>query len=248
MMFAGRTPSLAAVLAMLLAIVLCACTTAPSLAPLPRRQSVSLTVASSPQANSEVNIRNLSFGDNTATGAGSGVVVGALYGLGCGPLAVLCVPLGAMLGGATGTAAGAAVGLTGALSQENAAKVRARLAQVLNAHDLVHELDRKLTARAALQWNLTAVAAAYLMSVELQGIRLSSTRDERIGFTLSVLVRVRPVGVEHKAGAHEKTFEYSGPFVSLAEWIDADSDVLDGHLSLASQQLALQIVSELTQH
>lgn len=247
-MFAASTRSLVAMLAMLLAIVLCACTTAPSIAPLPRRASVSLIVVSSPQANSGINIRNQSFGDNTATGAGSGTVIGALYGLSCGPLAVLCVPLGAMLGAATGTAAGAAVGLTGALAEENAAKVRARLVQVLNAHDLVHELDRNLTARAAVQWKLSSAAAAYLLSVELQDIRLSSTRDERIGFTMSVLVKVRPAGVEQKAGSQEKRFEYTGPFVSLAEWNDAGSDVLDGNLSVASMQLALQIVSELTQH
>ncbi len=244
-MFAGSARSL---VAMLLVIAQCACTTAPSIAPVPRRESVSLIVVSGPQVNSEINIRNQAFGDNATTGASSGTVIGALYGLGCGPLAVLCVPLGAMLGGATGTVAGAAVGLTGALSEENAAKVRARLAQVLNAHDLVHELDRSVTARAALQWNLTSVAAAYLIGVELQGLRLSSTRDERIGFTMSVLVRVRPTGVEQKAGTNEKKFEYTGPFVSLAEWIDPGSDVLEGNLSVASKQLALQIVSELTQH
>lgn len=247
-MFAGSRRSLSAMLAMLLAIVLCACTTAPPIVPLPRRQSVSLIVANSPQANSDISIRNQSLGDNTAAGAGSGTVIGALYGLGCGPLAVLCVPLAAMLGAATGTAAGAAVGLTAALSEENATKVRARLVQVLKAHDLVHELDRNLTARAALQWELSSVAAGYLMSVELQRIQLSSTRDERIGFTMSVLVKVRPAGVEQKARTHEKKFEYTGPFVSLAEWIDAGSDVLDGNLSVASKQLALQIVSELTQH
>ena len=244
-MFARGTQSL---VAMLLTIVQCACTTTPSIAPLPRRASVSVIVASSPQANRDIYIRNQSLGNNTAAGASSGTAIGALYGLACGPLAVLCVPLGAMLGAATGTVAGAAVGLTGALSEENAAKVRARLVQVLNAHDLVHELDRNVTARAALQWDLASVAPANLMSVELQGIRLSSTRDERIGFTMSVLVRVRPAGVEQKAGTNEKKFEYTGPFVSLAEWIDAGSDVLDGNLSVASMQLALQIVSELTQN
>jgi hypothetical protein len=226
---------------------LCGCATAPPIAPLPRGQSVSIAVIRSPQASGEIRIRNQALGDNTTTGAGSGMVIGALYGLSCGPLAVICVPFGAMVGGATGTAAGAAVGLTGALSEDTAAKVRARLVRVQQAHDMVYELGRDVTERASLQWSLKSVAPAYLMSVELRDIRLTSTRDERVGFVASVLIRVRPAGVEQRAATHEKVFEYVGPFVSLAEWLDEGSDVLDGNLSVASKQLALQVVAELTQ-
>jgi hypothetical protein len=214
----------------------------------PRGESVSIVVARSPKASGEISIRNQALAENAAAGGGSGIVVGALFGLACGPFAVLCAPLGAMFGAVTGSAAGAAVGLTGALSEDNVTKVRARLIRVQQAHDVIDELGRDVTERAGLQWNLKSAAPAYLMSVELQDIRLTSTREERIGFVVGALVRVRPAGVEQKAGTNEKVFEYVGPFVSLAEWLDEDSDVLVGNLSVANRQLALQIVSEFTQH
>jgi hypothetical protein len=240
------TTSQRAVGAMLLVGVLTGCATAPSVAPVPRGESVVIDVVRSPPVGGDSRIRNLAISDNTTTGAGSGVVIGALYGLSCGPFALICVPLGAMVGGATGSAAGAVVGLTGALSEDNAAKVLARLAQVQKAHDLIHELNQNVTERAAVKWSLGSAAPTYTVRIELQDIRVTSTRDERIGFAVSVLVNVRPAGAEHKAGMNEKLFEYVGPFVGLAEWIDERSDVLDGNLSVASKQLALQIVAELS--
>lgn len=228
--------------------LLVGCATTQPIAPVPRGESVSIVVARSPKATGEISIRNEALGGNASAGGGSGFVVGALYGLTCGPLALFCVPLGAMIGGATGVAAGAAIGLTGALSEDNAAKVRARLLRVQQSHDLVDDLGRNVTERAALQWDLKTAAPANEMSVELQDIRLTSTRDDRIGFVVSALVRVRPAGARQPARTNEKVFEHIGPFVSLAEWLDEGSDVLAGNLSVASRQLALQIVSELTQH
>lgn len=234
--------------ATLLVGALVGCATTPQIAPVPRGESVSIVVVTGPKATGEISIRNQALGQNATAGGGSGVVVGALYGLTCGPLAVLCVPLGAVVGAVTGSAAGAAIGLTGALSEDNATKVRARLIRVQQTHDVIDELGRDVTQRAGLQWNLKSAAPGYLMSVELQDIRLTSTRDERISFVVSALVRVRPAGIKQQAGTNEKVFEYVGPFVSLAEWLDEGSDVLVGNLSVASRQLALQIVSELTQH
>jgi hypothetical protein len=226
--------------------ILCGCATSPPLTPVPRGEALSIVVVRSPQA--DAGIRNQALGDNASTGAGAGILVGALSGLSCGPFAILCVPAGAIVGGVTGTVTGAAVGLTAALSPDQAKRVLARLDRVQQSHNLVDELARDVTERARLQWSLSSDAPTHLATIELQDIRLTSTRDERIGFVVGALVRVRPAVTDSKVVTKERSFEYLGPFISLADWLDDNSDVLDNNLSIASRQLALQIVAEFTPH
>jgi len=227
--------------------VLCGCATSPAIRPVPHGAALSIVVVRSPQANAGARIRNQALGDNTSTGVGSGFVIGAMSGLACGPLAIFCVPLGAIAGGVTGTAAGAAVGLTGALTEDQSRLVLARLDRVQRSHNLGDEMARDVTERARSQWDRSSDTPTHLATVELQTIRLTSTRDECIGFVVSVLVRVQAGRTESKSATNEGLFEYLGPFTSLAEWLDDNSDVLDSSLSIASRQLALQIVAELTQ-
>jgi hypothetical protein len=210
--------------------ILCGCATSPPLTPVPRGEALSIVVVRSPQA--DAGIRNQALGDNASTGAGAGILVGALSGLSCGPFAILCVPAGAIVGGVTGTVTGAAVGLTAALSPDQAKRVLARLDRVQQSHNLVDELARDVTERARLQWSLSSDAPTHLATIELQDIRLTST----------------PAVTDSKVVTKERSFEYLGPFISLADWLDDNSDVLDNNLSIASRQLALQIVAEFTPH
>ena len=108
-----------------------------------------------------------------------------------------------MTGFVTGTVTGAAVGLTGALSSEQATRVRARLAQVRRAHDVPAELQRHIAQRAQRHWPLGADASGLEVMVELQDLQLSSTRDEQLSLVLQVSVSVRLRGVP-QAAAPEK--------------------------------------------
>jgi hypothetical protein len=228
------------------AITLCGCATAPPTMAVPRGEAISIAVVKAPDADGEINIHNQALRDGMTVGVGSGVAVGTLAALTCGPFFWWCAPLGVLAGGAYGTAAGAAIGWTGALPEDKAARVRARLIGVQRSHDLLDELCRHVTERVQAHWSLNPTTPAYLVTVELEDIRLTSTRDERIAMVVSVLVRVRPARAEPRAVAKEKPLEYVGPFTSLVLWLDESSDVIDSHLSIASRQLALQIVSEIT--
>lgn len=224
--------------------LLAGCASAPKPPPIRDGEAVAFVVVAGPPADSAVRISNQALGDGIATGAGSGTVVGGLWGFACGPLAILCVPLGAMAGLATGTVAGAAVGMTGALSSEQAARVRERLGQVRRSHDLLAELQSQIASRAQRHWTVGNETSAHVVTVALQDLQLTSTRDEQLSLVMQVTVTVRLRGAGQTSTA-PKQYSYVGPFSPMAVWVDERSDFIDTSLSSASQQIAAQIVSEL---
>ena len=98
----------------------------------------------------------------------------------CGPLAVLCVPLGAMTGAVAGSAAGAVVGVTGALSDKKAEKLRERMRRVSISHPIVADLQSNIADRARKYWNLSADNLGTKLTVHVRELQLMSTRDEQI--------------------------------------------------------------------
>lgn len=223
--------------------LLAGCASTPKPPPIPAGEAVAFVVVAGPPGASAVNISNQALGSGISTGAGSGTVAGGLWGFACGPLAILCVPMGAMIGLATGTVAGAAVGMTGALSTEQAARVRDRLDQVRRSHDLLAELEGQITNRARRHWTVDNDPSGHRVTVALQDLQLTSTRDEQLSIAMQVAVTVRLRG--NSQATAPKLYSYVGPFSPMAVWMDPGSDFIDTSLSSASQQIAAQIVSEL---
>lgn len=225
--------------------LLCGCAMPPRLGPIRSDERIDFVVTQSAQADVVTRIRNQDLGRDTTVGAGSGMVVGALSGLGCGPFAWLCIPAGALVGGLTGTAAGAVVGLTASLSGEKAASIRERLGRAQQSRDLPNRLRSELVERARRHWPVNPDSSATVVTVALVEQSLTSTRDERVGLVVRVLVRVNPGGAAAQAQLMQMQFEYVGPVSPLSVWLDEKSDFLELSLNSASQQLAAQIVSEL---
>lgn len=221
------------------------CATAPRLTPIGKGASIAMVVIKSPQAEGQVDIHNQALGNDTAVGAGSGAMVGGLYGLTCGPFVVLCIPLGMGVGAIYGTVAGAAVGATAALPADKAARVRDRLGRAQQSHDLLEELRRNVNDSARKHWNLSSDPSATVVTVELQDMRVTSTRDERVSLIVRVRVSVRPSGPPPQTATTQTHYEYVGAFSSLAVWLDEESNLLDATLSSAALQIATQIVAEL---
>ena len=208
---------------------------------------VSILVSQHQYGNGPINIRNEAIGAGISAGVGTGLVAGGLWGLACGPFAVLCMPLGAITGAVIGTAAGAAVGVTGGLSDDKATRLRERLGRLQASHPLVDELQRNLNVRALKYWTLAPDSAVNVVTIELQGLELMSTRDEPIRCAVRVLVSVKSSGSGRSTAPNKKQYEYLGAYSALAVWLDEGSDFVDTSLSSASQQIAAQIVSDLTQ-
>jgi len=240
---------LAAALSVALAIVpLAACTTAPPLPSVAQGQAIAIVVVSAARVAGPPAIDNQAVGDGAVAGAGSGVLFGGLWGLSCGPLAVVCVPAMMLTGAGMGSAAGAVVGLNGALSDDKVARLQQRVARVRAAHDLVSELRAEVTQRASRHFVVAAGgAAATTLTLDLQDLRLTTTRDERIRLTLVVRATLQAGdgnGVPG-AAARLKVYEYVGPYASLASWLDEQGGVLETTLTGATRQIAAEVVAEL---
>jgi hypothetical protein len=204
--------------------------------------SVALEVTASASPGGAPAIENRALGQDASTGYKVGAVTFGLWGLACGPFAVICVPTAAGLGALTGAVAGAGVGLTGALSPEKAARLQGRLQQSLQKHPPVDELRQSATDLARQHWRVGEPQANETVTIELQELVLTSTRDEQIGFAATVRVRTRhgPNGP-----VTEKVYPYVGPSTSLAVWLDERYDFVEASIKFAMQHLAAQIVSDL---
>lgn len=233
-----------------MAIALCVallagCASTPQLPPIRSGSSVSLTVVAGPRPEGHDAVRDTTVGENVSTGAGAGAVAGALWGLSCGPFFLLCAPLGALMVSGVGVAAGAAVGVATSLPEDTATRLRDRLTRLRQAHDPVEDLRGQLTDRARKHWPLSAEASNTGVNVELQNLFLTSTREQRVGLVMQVLVTVRAPGAAADAKPSQKGYEYVGPLGSMAVWLDDQNDFAQTSLRGASQQIALQIVADL---
>jgi hypothetical protein len=208
---------------------------------------VAISVVRNPRSDGVIKIRNDAIRSGMSTGSASGAVVGGILGIACGPFAAVCIPLGAAEGATIGDVAGAAVGATHALSDEKAAQLRRRLDHILRTHSLLAELTQNVTDRAQKYWTLNSAQPATILRVELQDLQLTSTRDERVRCEVRVLVYVEPSSRKPAAGrVRPKLYEYVGPFGSLGIWLDEDNDFVDVNLTQASDQIAAQIISDLS--
>ena len=213
---------------------------------MPAGATVGLQVLA-PPADAAVSISNLALGSSTATGGTGGATLGALTGLSCGPLAIICVPLGAMVGLATGAGAGAVVGLASALSSEPLAQLRKRLVRLGRSHDLRAELGSELARRAAARWSLGAPAPDYVLTVALRSLMLTSTRDAQLGLIADADVTLQRRAIAASDTSQtltRKTYRFTSAASPLALWLDERGDLPDTLLSSASVQLAAQIVGE----
>lgn len=222
--------------------LLSACAGPGRLPPVPDGSPLILVVGPDTPAAGRVSIGNDSIGRDAVTGAGSGMLVGGLSGLSCGPIAVLCVPFGMVVGATAGSVAGGMFGLATGMSSEQVIALRERLQRHRQTYDAVAELRNLLVVRAGKRWRLEDGPPATRLTVRLRDLQLGSTRDGRIRFDLMADVTQLPASGGEPS---TKTYAFSGPYSELALWLDERSDFLDTSLNSALQQLASQIVAEM---
>ena len=245
MLVAARSPNGAAMGLAFGFAMLSGCAGTPVLKPIPEGTPLAIATARPATPEEPVPIRNQALGEGASAGMGSGMVIGGLWGLACGPLAPLCVPLGAGMGVVTGGADGAVIGVTGALPDAKAEQLRERLARARKSRDILEDLRVHVTDRASKHWVLDGSPAATTLTLELRGLQLTSTRDERVSLTVQVLATVQRKGSGADPPPEYKLYAYTGPLSALGIWLDDRNDFIDSSLGAASQQLAAELVSEL---
>jgi hypothetical protein len=223
-------------------LLLGACAGPQRLPPVPEGSPLTLVVGPDASAAGRLSIGNDSIGKDAVTGAGSGMLAGGLSGLSCGPFAFLCVPAGMLVGATAGSVAGGMFGLATGMSNEQVLALRERLQRHRQTYDPVAELRNQLVVRVGKRWRMEDTPPATRMTVQLQELRLGSTRDGRIRFDLMADVTQQPADGSEPS---TKTYTFNGPYSELALWMDERSDFLDTSLNSAVQQLASQIVAEM---
>ncbi len=224
---------------------LAACTSVPPLPPVAAGTPLRLVVGAGSTADDRLAIRNQALGEGFSAGVGTGALAGGLWGLTCGPLAVLCVPLGATAGLLSGGAAGAVVGATGALAAEKATRLRDRLARDQPPMVLVEALRREVAERARTRWTLVDDPAATALVLDVQALELRSTRDEQVALVVRVSAQVRPPGAPASGPPVLRRYEIVGPLAPLPVWLDEGSDFVATSFASAMRQIAAQVVAEL---
>ena len=229
----------------LLLAMLGACASAPVLTPIAEGQALRVVVSAGPTTGDPLAIHNQALGQGMSAGAGTGALAGGLWGLTCGPFAVLCVPLGATAGLLSGGAAGAVVGATGALPDEKASRLRARLQRDQPISTQVESLRREVAERVRSRWTLVDDPAAATLVLDLQALELRSTRDEQVALVLRVQAQVRPAGAQTSSPPAARRYEVVGPLAPLPVWLDEGNDFVAISFANAMRQIAAQVVGEM---
>ena len=209
-------------------------------------ESVRIVVSQAPDWPGTIEVRNESVGGESPealAGAGAGALAGGVWGLACGPLAPLCVPLGVLAGAEVGVVAGLAVGTTAALPEDKAGRLRDRVTRALQSHDFRGELEAAIVDRAQGHWNTSGDKPTVLVAIELREFVMASTRDERIRCVVKVAVTVGAAEPAQAQKGKRRVYEYVSPYGSLATWLDESVGLAEANFANASRHLATEIVS-----
>ena len=227
------------------------CASAPKLPQIPGGESVAIVVTANAAASGKADLKNDAVGGDVKKGAGVGAVGYGLWGLTCGPLAILCVPIAATVGAVGGAAAGAVVSTGGSLSAEQASQLTERMQRLSESRDTLDELSTNINDRAARYWDLNSAEPKTTVTVELQNLVLASTHGDQVRAILRVAVTVTDKTTKASRKGKpplRKEYEYAGPYASLDVWLDEGSDFADTSITSAIQQISSQVVSDLIKY
>jgi len=223
--------------------LLAGCASRPTLPRLAPDESVSFEFWGR-AAGGPLPLRNEEVGKDATVGAGAGGALGAAAGLGCGFLAIVCVPLFAGLGLGAGAATGGLVGLTGALPADKRERLLARVDQQLKAHDLRQDLEQEVLQRARQRWKIATDAATARALIEVRSIELTTNRDGQVGLNARVRTTVR-LRAFPQGDPFQKEHACAVAPSSVDAWLDESGDHVARQLADCGRQLATQIVADL---
>ena len=172
-------------------------------------------------------------GETVAKGTAGGAVLGAGYGAGagfmmgfaCGPLFVICSPLGAVGGAASGAIFGAAAGGVNnamlALPKEKADALEAVMAATIADLSVSQMLVQELREQSNDRWEITDADAPTKITLGIEGLFIDQTKDEQL-----VVKLVHSMVISYGPGELETTkrilFTYVSEQRHVDYWIEND--------------------------
>ncbi len=178
-------------------------------------------------------------------GAALGSSMGGLFGMACGPAAIICVPValaaGAGIGGAGGAVIGAGYGGTGGITGEKAERFNALAETVMDEARLAVELHDRTTEIAGHYWDVRADSDNFA-ALELTSLHFKQPGGEHIQLIAKASLRVMLSG-------RAKTLEirHEGPGRHIDDWLDDDGVALATEVERAMSEVALSAVQRIAQ-
>ena len=145
-----------------------------------------------------------------------------------------------------GGGVGLAVGATGTLSHEKVDLVKVRLVTFERNHPLQVELKRQFEERAQQYWTLKPESSAPLVMVELQEMKVDTTWDEQLRLDFRIHVSQRETATSRELLKYQKSYQQATPYSPVAAWLDEKNDLLETSFNTAMQQLAAQVITDLS--
>lgn len=238
-------PAVAArAMTLLVSALLAACAT-PQLGRIGPGEEVAIVAADREAASAPFGISNKAIGQDAGSGALAGMTALGLTGLTCGSLAVVCVPLAALVGAGVGAAGGAVVGIAGSLHPDSSRQLRDRLDSYRAANDPPQRLVQSIAEEAKGHWTPAPAGSATTVIVRLEEVALHAMPRDHIALWMRATVTVRRKGATQATDSDTKTYDYLGPASDARLWIEDRNDFVAYSFSHAYGHIAQGVFADL---
>lgn len=203
-----------------------------------------LRVSVHPEGSSpEQSVANQTIAGDTGTGLASGMLVGAAWGLTCGPFFWFCAPLGSLAGAVVGGTAGLVVGVAESLPRDKALALEQELTDYLAGRDPDQELLGVLGSRAAVIWLPGTGETGWTLEFKLVGLGLHTHRQERVTLVLRASAQLIDASAAGGDPYPVRAFEYESPQFYADSWIGGQMPFVQQQFDTAYRALAEDIVT-----
>jgi hypothetical protein len=205
--------------------------TPPPLTKIPNETDVLLVVqqadAKLPDASADGDIYAKNVGAGLAAGVGMGAIAGFGAGIVCGPMIVICGPVGAIGGAMGGAVFGIGFGTISAatlqLPQKKAEVFDEIMIETIGNLDITEEVSATFQSHGAPRWNFVDEDAAVEVQIVLEGIGLEKHKKNQVTISLRSSLIVK-TGSGDNVKVETRQFDTSSGMHHIDYWIDAESD------------------------
>ena len=165
------------------------------------------------------------IGVGALAGAGMGAGFGFMAGFACGPLVIVCGPIGAIGGAMGGTVFGMAAGTFSAASlqlpQEKAEALDAIVSKTYADTVMTDVLSDRFKTNGESHWSFVDGGEAVSITLVLDGVGFSKERKDHLTMTLASTLVVQ-TGSGDSATVEKRQFVSSSPSHHVDYWIEND--------------------------
>ncbi len=234
------------VIGLLFLLLVCACSNMPGPGLIAPGDTVVFETSSGGHDGESVPIRNKAIETDSQVGVTSGALVGAAWGITCGPWFWICSPVGALMGAVGGGATGFVVGAAEGLGKEKGLLLTSEISSALRSYDVQQQLIETVSNRARAHWQVIETTADKRIVIQLDHMGLETLRKEQAELVMEVSVTVNALASLKKDHNQTRHFAYRSSPTYINSWIENHDDFIKLRFMDAHRTLAENIIMELS--